>query len=484
MENNFPEDLLQICTQNLLPYSDDDNELDLLLSQVPDPKEFPEDSGTSGLQATHDANSQNSESMTAHSSKPARFVTVNEEDVKNAQKSAVPVNTQRQTNWSLNVWKEWSEYRRRLNMYDCPSHLFIMAKNPWDLNRWLCRFVLEVRRKDGKEYPPNTLHQLFCGILRYVRDRVPELDIFKQPSFSGFQKTLDAEMKRLRACGMGSAPKRAEPITLSEENSLWDQKILGAHSPRALVDTMVYMCGLYFALRSESEHRQLRNSDIEVIERPGEVGYVMYNESTSKNNSGGLKNRKVKPKSVVHYANTENPQRCFVRLLKVYREHRPSSESMDHDAFYLTPISEPKGNVWYKTIPIGINSLRSTVSTLCQKGGIDGYKTNHSLRVTAATRLFHEGIDEQLIMERTGHRSIDGVRTYKRTCSEQHAKLSDVLHGSSSSATKKPKHVEKTEESMKTPLKTDLEQGEEVQNKQEMGRRLDTPLAPSTYAHF
>ena len=77
-------------------------------------------------------------------------------------------------------------------------------------------------------------------------------------------------------------PKRAEPITLSEENSLWDQKILGDHSPRALVDTMVYMCGLYFALRRESEHRQLNNSDIEVVERPGEVAYVVYNESTSK----------------------------------------------------------------------------------------------------------------------------------------------------------------------------------------------------------
>ena len=107
---------------------------------------------------------------------------------------------------------------------------------------------------------------------------------------------------------------------------------------------------------------------------------------------------------------------------------------------YLTPISKPKENVWYKTIPIGINTLRSTVSKLCQKGSIDGYKTKQSLRVTAATRLFHESVDEQLIMERTGHRSIDGVRTYKRTSSEQHAKLSDVLNGCSSSASKKPKH--------------------------------------------
>ena len=57
-----------------------------------------------------------------------------------------------------------------------------------------------------------------------------------------------------------------------------------------------------------------------------------------------------------------------------------------------------------------------------------GYKTNHSLRATAATRLFHAGVDEQLIMEWTGHRSLDGVRSYKRTSEEQQAALSDIIN--------------------------------------------------------
>ena len=121
----------------------------------------------------------------------------------------------------------------------------------------------------------------------------------------------------------------------------------------------------------------------------------------------------------------------------MYREHRPPSAKMDHDSFYLTPILDPRGEVWYKTTPIGVNTLSKTVNRLCVKGGVGGYKSNHSLRVTAATRLFHNGIDEQLIMERTGHRSSDGVRAYKRTCPKQHEELSDVLQGVPSS--KKPK---------------------------------------------
>ena len=80
----------------------------------------------------------------------------------------------------------------------------------------------------------------------------------------------------------------------------------------------------------------------------------------------------------------------------------------------------------------GVHTLAGTVKRLCELGGIAGYKTNHSLRVTAATRLFRSGMDEQLIMERTGHRSTDGVRAYKRSSLEQQALVSHVLNRESS----------------------------------------------------
>ncbi len=63
-----------------------------------------------------------------------------------------------------------------------------------------------------------------------------------------------------------------------------------------------------------------------------------------------------------------------------------------------------------------------------KRPGISGYKTIHSLRATTATRLFHEGVDEQLIMERTGHYSVDGVRSYKQTTRETSHGISDILN--------------------------------------------------------
>ena len=65
---------------------------------------------------------------------------------------------------------------------------------------------------------------------------------------------------------------------------------------------------------------------------------------------------------------------------------------------------------------------------MCKQAGIQGYFTNHSLRTTAATLLYHAGVDEQLVMERTGHHSLEGIRNYQRTSIKQCETISDVLN--------------------------------------------------------
>ena len=64
---------------------------------------------------------------------------------------------------------------------------------------------------------------------------------------------------------------------------------------------------------------------------------------------------------------------------------------------------------------------------MCEKAGIDGRRSNHSLRAGCATRMYDNGLDEQLICERTGHRSV-AVRSYKRTSSCQLKEVFDALY--------------------------------------------------------
>lgn len=50
------------------------------------------------------------------------------------------------------------------------------------------------------------------------------------------------------------------------------------------------------------------------------------------------------------------------------------------------------------------------------------YFTNYSLRATGTTALFDAGIPECIIQKRTGHKSLDSLRTYQRvTLSQEHA---------------------------------------------------------------
>lgn len=107
------------------------------------------------------------------------------------------------------------------------------------------------------------------------------------------------------------------------------------------------MNGLYFALRSGDEHRNLRFNpcQIQIIEKPGERSHLTYTEDISKNHPGGLKARKQKPKVVVQYANEENPSRCFVRLFKLYNKLCPLDRP--HHALYLKPLKIPTKDCWF-----------------------------------------------------------------------------------------------------------------------------------------
>lgn len=68
--------------------------------------------------------------------------------------------------------------------------------------------------------------------------------------------------------------------------------------------------------------------------------------------------------------------------------------------------------------------MSKVVKHLCAKAGFDVHFTNHSLRATAATRMYSAELPEELICEKTGHRS-EAVRENKRTSNIQEQEASD-----------------------------------------------------------
>ena len=183
------------------------------------------------------------------------------------------------------------------------------------------------------------------------------IDLFNKTKFPHFHSCLDAEMTRLQAAGLGSEKWKAEPLTHEEEEILWTKGLLGSHNPQAIVNTVLFMKGIYFALRNGDEHRQLRSKpcQIHVIREPGKRPHLRYIEDISKNRPGGLKGRKLKSKVVQHY---DNPDRCFVRIFETYQKLLPKNRR--GDAFYFQPLKKPTADVWFSSKPIGHNTLVST----------------------------------------------------------------------------------------------------------------------------
>lgn len=173
--------------------------------------------------------------------------------------------------------------------------------------------------------------------------------------------------------------------------------MLGDKNPNVLLNTVVYQVGFFFALRSGNEHRRLRHSpsQIQLVEPPEGRALLVYHEDVSKTNQGGITSRKKKLKEVYQYANLENPDRCFVRLYKLYNSKCP--ENRPANVFYLTPLARPTERVWYSRTPLGHNVLGKIVGEMMRKAGFDGPYMNHSLRVSLATWLFDAEVEEQIM---------------------------------------------------------------------------------------
>ena len=303
-----------------------------------------------------------------------------------------------------------------------------------ELDDVLGKFVSEVRKEDKEEYPGKTLYEMMCCIQSYLRleckRNITLLDK-RGCSFRNLNSALNFHMKQRAATGVGLDVKQAKVLSESDENYLWEHGYLGNDNPEILRNTLVWVLGLNFALRAGQEHRNLRMKGCQLSLGMDEDGkpYLEYNEDVSKTNSGGLAHARLKRKTVRAYENIDQPERCPVQLFKEYMSHVP--EDAPGNAFYLRPLKEPKGNVWYYKIAAGRESLGNVVANTMKRAGFEGYYTNHSLRRTCATRLYDKGFPEQLIQETTGHRSADGVRCYKRTSSSAKRKASEIVQGCS-----------------------------------------------------
>ena len=105
----------------------------------------------------------------------------------------IPKATKDCTSWAVRAWLEWGEKRNSEVVNEDDEFVRvpydIIAIPYVELNYWLAKFVVEVRkRENGEAYYDNTLYQMVCRLQGFIRENGrAELNIFQQPEFKLFR---------------------------------------------------------------------------------------------------------------------------------------------------------------------------------------------------------------------------------------------------------------------------------------------------------
>lgn len=370
----------------------------------------------------------------------SRFKCVTSTDIDRTVQEAIPQNTLNKSNWAYKIFSDWLiVWRERLD--DVLKILKPIEEfSTGDLDYALQYFYMEMRKKSGELYPPQTQKEIVAGIQWYLnRNFNWNISLFNDAAFTQSRKVLDAAMKSAAKQGCVRASKQAEVISMEQERAFWENGCLGSSNPRQLINSLVYLLGLHLSLRASQEHRDLEYGvDGQIQLKTGTDGceFLEYTERISKNKRFGIKHARMQPKCTRVYANHENLQRCPVSLYKCYLSHRPEANNRPGcSAFYLSVIANPKDNCWYKAIPLGVHTIqeatRSIVSSLGQPG--DGFISNTSLRRTAQNRLVQAGVPREIIHKKTGRVSEQADLAYTSATAYEKS-MSMILSGNSSSS--------------------------------------------------
>ena len=108
-------------------------------------------------------------------------------------------------------------------------------QKPYDctaFSHWLALFVTEVRKADGGKYPPNSVYQILCGILRFMRKQDPFVPSFldqKDGRFHELHGTCESVFRELHQTALEQIPKKLQIYPNSKKIIFGRQEYWAVH---------------------------------------------------------------------------------------------------------------------------------------------------------------------------------------------------------------------------------------------------------------
>ena len=284
----------------------------------------------------------------------ARFPLVSDEEILEINETAASKNTARATKTWMAVWAEWCQARK--NNVNMESYC------PQALDGLLNKFYVEIRKKDGTDYEPDSLRVMQTAIDRYLRHKNYPASIITGREFTKSQETLDAKAKQLRRQGKGKRPNKAQPYSETDEEIFWREGKLGNHNGLALTHVNFKNLSETMGFRGRQDHYDAYVEDFSIFQMADGIKVVEFKENPTKTRQGGLRN--PTRRSPQQMWSTDGGERDPVKLFEEWLAHRPDALKKS-GPLYLSIIPRPISNTWYSKSRMGqhrIGQIMKSVS--------------------------------------------------------------------------------------------------------------------------
>ena len=208
--------------------------------------------------------------------------TATEDMIEQSSKGIIPKGNAKVTTWTICTFSDWITERNKCNSEIFPSDLF---DKPYPIDTMISclqRFVSEARRVNGTPYPPKTLYQILCSLLRHSREHQSNPPNFldrKDVQLKKLHGTCDSVFHALRYQGVGADKKSAKIVTKVDEDKLWESGTwFELYFSRQTSGSSIFLCwkDLLLAGRGGAEESQA----IAIFQIEDRILIDMYTQST------------------------------------------------------------------------------------------------------------------------------------------------------------------------------------------------------------
>lgn len=132
---------------------------------------------------------------------------------------------------------------------------------------------------------------------------------------------------------------------------LWNKNFLEPHSSKTYINTVIYYNCKILDLRDLDEHIKLEVCQLKCDVSDGKT-YSEFCGSTSKNFAGGLHQRNILAKSILHFSESGTPRYKYASYISM----------VEQSLFYRRPLPGPEIRLGIQ--PMWINKLRTIIKTM------------------------------------------------------------------------------------------------------------------------